>query len=222
MDVARDLQDHQLVDRDDEPCGRVDDIVIEWDDAGARLGALLSGGGIFLHQLGLVGDVLKRVLRFQSARSHIAIDWRQIRGFAPQHICLLPPRGHIGLRRVGMLGDDQHLLSALLQTPVTDSNAAQMGILDLRTVTPRPPTAPRVIGVLCAQQPRLLLLGLKRHDGGLLPRSRIDGQARFVPWEAIASIRTDGIQLNCSFVDLPLLSDTPDNDPPAAAQEHAE
>jgi len=56
MDIARDLQDHQMLDRDGQACGRIDDILIQWDANGARLGPLLSGGGFLLDQLGRIGD----------------------------------------------------------------------------------------------------------------------------------------------------------------------
>jgi sporulation protein YlmC with PRC-barrel domain len=212
MEVARDIQDHQLVDRDDELCGRVDDVIIEWDEAGARLGALLSGGGILLEQLGLLGRFLRRVLPWRAAQSHVAIDWHQVRQLGPHHICLLPPRHRIGVRRRATAsGDGRRLLSALLQRPVIDSNGKRMGILDVRTAMPsRPSTAPRVLGLLCAQEPRLVLLGLKRHDGGLLPRRRLGKQARFVPWETIASIDSDTLHIDRPFDELPLLADTVD------------
>jgi hypothetical protein len=225
MEVARDLQDHQLVDRDDQPCGRVDDITIELDESGARLGALLSGSGVLLAQLGVIGGICKRLLPEHAAHSHLAIEWRQVRSFEPQHICLLPPRDRLRLQRArdtAAQTNDRQSLSALLQTPVIDSNEEQMEMLDIRTHQPHPPAAPRVLGLLCMHAPRLSLLGLKRHDGGLLPQPRRNKEARFVPWQQIQSLSSDAIHLNAAFAELPRLSETPASPPPATTEHPSE
>jgi hypothetical protein len=217
MEVARDLQDYQLVDRDDRPCGRIDDVLVEWDDSGARLGAILSGGGILADQLGAVGRLLKRVPRLESARSHIAIEWRQVRAVEQDRVCLLPPRDRLGVRRQdrdARNAEGQLTLTALLQLRVIDSLGSEIGILDLRTDRARPPLAPRVTGLLCAPAPKLVLLGLKRHDGGLLPRPQAARQARFAPWTAIASIDRRTVHLDTPLGELPRLIDTPDEAPP--------
>ncbi|HET6171909.1 MAG TPA: hypothetical protein VFD90_04865 [Gaiellales bacterium] len=217
MEAARDLQDHQLVDRDDRPCGRIDDILIDWDDSGARLGSLLSGGGILVDQLGTLGRLLKRMPRLEAARSHTAIEWRQVRALEQDRVCLLPPSDRLGVRRrsrESRYPDRQLPLTALLQLRVIDSLDREMGLLDVRTDRARPPGAPRVTGLLCAPDPKLVLLGLKRHDGGLLPHPRAARQARFVPWTAIASIDRSAIHLESAFGELPLLIDTSDEAPP--------
>jgi hypothetical protein len=217
MEVARDLQDHQLVDRDDRPCGRIDDILIHWDESGARLGSLLSGGGILADQLGAVGRLLRRVPHFEAARSYAAIEWRQVRTLEQDRICLLPPSDHLDLRRrshEARYPDGLLPLTALLRLRVIDSLGREMGVLDVRTDRARPPLAPRVTGLLCTPDPKLVLLGLKRHDGGLLPRPRSARQARFAPWTAIASIDRSAIHLESPFDALPLLIDTPDETPP--------
>jgi hypothetical protein len=225
MEVARDIQDHQLVDRDDRACGRIDDILIEWDDTGARLGAILSGGGILLDQLGAFGRLVKRVPRLEAARSHIAIEWRQVRALEPHRLCLLPPRDRLGVRRRSrepLHADGQLPLTALLQLRVVDSLGREMGALDVRTDRARPPLAPRVTGLLCAPDPKLVLLGLKRHDGGLLPRPRAARQSRFAPWTAIASIDAGAIHIDRPFAELPRLVDTRDEaPPPPPSQESA-
>jgi hypothetical protein len=222
MDVARDIQDHQLVDRDDTACGRVDDMLIEWDDSGARLGAILSGGGTLLDQLGAVGRLLERLPRLEAAHRRIAIEWRQVRALEPHRLCLLPARDQLGRQPPSpepRHADGQVLLTALLQRPVVDSLGREMGILDVRTGHARPPVAPRVTGLLCAPDPKLVLLGLKRHDGGLLPRPRAATQARFAPWTAIASIDAQGIHLDRPFGEFPRLMDTRDEAPPPAPSE---
>jgi hypothetical protein len=97
---------------------------------------------------------------------------------------------------------------------VIDSLGGEMGMLDVRTDRALPPLAPRVTGLLCAPDPKLVLLGLKRHDGGLLPRPRAARQARFAPWTVIASIDPGAIRLDSPFSELPRLEDTPDEAPP--------
>jgi sporulation protein YlmC with PRC-barrel domain len=76
MDVARDLQDHQLFDRDGNACGRIDDTLIQWDEQGeGQLGPMLSGGAVLLDQLGRLGRILRPILRFSGARREVSIDW---------------------------------------------------------------------------------------------------------------------------------------------------
>jgi len=223
MEVARDIQDHQLVDRDDRACGRIDDVLVEWDDSGARLGAMLSGGGILVDQLGALGRLLKRMPGLEAARSHIAIEWRQIRAFEQDRVCLLPPSDRLGVRRRSReprAADGALPLTALLQLRVIDTLGCEMGVLDVRTDRAHPPAAPRVTGLLCSPDPKLALLGLKRHDGGLLPRPRAARQARFAPWTAIASIDSEAIHLDSPFGELPRLVDMPDEAaPPPDSQE---
>jgi hypothetical protein len=216
MELARDLQDHLLVDRDDRPCGRIDDVLIRWNDAGAQLGPLLSGGGMLIDQLGVAGRLIKRLPRMQAPHTHLAIDWRQVRALEQQHICLLPPRGRLGMRHKGKPASTGNwlLLTDLLQRCVIDSLGQEMGILDVRIGHVEPPASPRVLGLLCAPDPRLILLGLKRHDGGLLPRPRAIRKGRFAPWEAIASINAHELHLDRPFADLPHLADALDEAPP--------
>jgi hypothetical protein len=149
--------------------------------------------------------------------SHVAIEWRQVRALEQDRVCLLPPGDHLDVRQRSQEGrypDGQLPLTALLQLSVIDSLGREMGVLDVRTDSARPPRAPRVTGLLCAPDPKLVLLGLKRHDGGLLPRPRAAREARFAPWTAIASIDRSAIYLESPFGDLPRLTDTPDEAPP--------
>jgi hypothetical protein len=212
VELARDLQDYQLVDRDDSPCGRVDDLIIGWDRSGARVGDLLSGMGVVLDQLGAPGRLAKR-MPIRALQSHTAIAWRQVRELKPHQVCLLPPRNALGMRRTGhpKRAADERLLTSLLQMRVIDAGGNAMGILDVRTGRADPPAAPRVTGFLCAPDPKLMLFGLKRHDGGLMPRPRASKKTRFVPWEAIGTI-ADAIRLDCTFENLPHLADAPDED----------
>jgi hypothetical protein len=98
MDVARDLQDHQLLDRDGDACGRIDDILIEWDAERGRLGPLLSGGAVVLDQLGRFGRVLRRILRFSGTRREARIDWALVGRIDPDGIHVMVPREALRLR----------------------------------------------------------------------------------------------------------------------------
>ena len=97
MDVARDLQDHQLVDRDGNACGRIDDTVIRWDERGGQLGPLLSGGAVLLDELGRLGRVLRPLLRFAGARRQVSLDWALVSRMDPDVIHLAIPRERLGL-----------------------------------------------------------------------------------------------------------------------------
>jgi hypothetical protein len=101
MDVARDLQDHQMLDRNGQACGRVDDILIQWDADGARLGPLLSGGGFLLDQLGRVGRLLRPLLRYRGARREVHIEWPEIARVEPHVIHLRNPRERLELSSIG-------------------------------------------------------------------------------------------------------------------------
>jgi hypothetical protein len=49
-----DLLDHQLIDRNDRPCGNVDDLALEEDDDGRLIvTAVLCGPGVLARRLGL-------------------------------------------------------------------------------------------------------------------------------------------------------------------------
>jgi hypothetical protein len=97
MDVARDLQDHQLVDRDGHACGRVDDAVGRGDEQGAELGPLLSGGAVLLEQLGRLGRILRPVLRSSAARRAVSIDWALVGRIEHSAIHLMTTREALGL-----------------------------------------------------------------------------------------------------------------------------
>jgi hypothetical protein len=101
MDIARDLQDRQMLDRDGEACGRVDDILIQWDDNGARIGSLLSGGGFLLDQLGRLGRLLRPLLRSAGARREVRIEWPEIARVEPHAIHLRARRDDLGLSSIG-------------------------------------------------------------------------------------------------------------------------
>jgi hypothetical protein len=111
-------------------------------------------------------------------------------------------------------------MSALLRLPVLDAGGARMSILDVRTSQPRPPDAPRLVGLLCSPDPVIASLGLKRHDtAASLARRRAHAHGRFVPWHEISAIDTHAIQLRCRFSELTPLAQAPDPGPPATPAE---
>jgi hypothetical protein len=101
MDIARDLQDHQMLDRDGQACGRIDDILIQWDASAAHIGTLLSGGGFLLDQLGRLGRLLRPLLRYRGARREVHIEWPEIESVEPHVIHLRNPREGLGLSPIG-------------------------------------------------------------------------------------------------------------------------
>ena len=73
LDLARDLLDRQIVDAEDRPCGKVDDIELEEVDGGGfRLTFLLSGPGAAARRLPHIAGALYRWI----AGTHVArIPW---------------------------------------------------------------------------------------------------------------------------------------------------
>ena len=51
LDLARDILDRRLVDRQDDTCGKVDDVELEFDGSTPRLTYLLSGPGAAARRL---------------------------------------------------------------------------------------------------------------------------------------------------------------------------
>jgi sporulation protein YlmC with PRC-barrel domain len=98
MDVARDLQDHQLLDRNGNACGRVDDTLIQWDEQGGQLGPMLCGGAILLDQLGRLGRILRPILRFSGARRDVSIDWTLVGRIEHSAIHVVTTREGLALR----------------------------------------------------------------------------------------------------------------------------
>lgn len=100
MEIARDFQDHQLLDCREEACGRVDDILIRWDHEVGELGPVLCGGAIMLDQLGVLGRLLRPLLRAAGGDRSIEIPWSRVSRVEPHAVHLSLPRERLGLAEI--------------------------------------------------------------------------------------------------------------------------
>ena len=79
LEIGLELLDRQLVDSEGEPCGKVDDVELDYDGGGRpRVTAILTNPGALAPRLGRVGKVMLAVWR----RLHpdrdpapIRLDW---------------------------------------------------------------------------------------------------------------------------------------------------
>jgi hypothetical protein len=213
MDVARDLVDRQLVDPAQHECGRVDDVWIEWDGDGGRLGPLLSGGGIVLDQLGAIGRLL-RLVGGARARGARPIDWASVARVERSRVLLARSPGEMPRASKPAPGGLRY--SAVARMPVIDATGERRGVLDFRTETVLGGASPAILGIIACRRTWLRTLGMKRYDAEGVPLADVQGHARFVPWSAVSHL--DGaFRLHVAFADLPRLDDAPDPGPPPRA-----
>ncbi len=213
MDVARDLVDHQLVDRDGRECGRVDDVWIEWEADGARLGPLMRGTATMLDQLGAAGRLLQHVGNPRAGRSQ-PIEWARVARVERSRVLLTDPPSETARTRQRASGARRY--SAIARLPVIDAADERRGVLDLRTQATRGGAAPAILGLIVCRRTWLRTLGMKRYDAAGIPLADIQDHARFVPWNAVTALG-DAIHLGVAFADLPRLGDAPDPGPPPLA-----
>ncbi|MEP6642550.1 MAG: hypothetical protein ABJB93_11680 [Gaiellales bacterium] len=213
MDVARDLVDRQLVGPDQRECGRVDDLWVEWDADGGRLGPLVSGGGIVLEQLGATGRLL-RYLGGARARRSRPIDWASIARVERSRVLLAGKPGEATGTPKPSAGRLRY--SALARMPVIDATDERRGVLDLRIETVLGGVPPPILGIIACRRTWLRTLGMKRYDAAGVPLADVQAHARFVPWSAVAHL-DDAIRLHVAFADLPPLDQAPDPGPPPRA-----
>lgn len=213
MDVARDIVDRQLVDPQERECGRVDDLWIEWDADGGRLGPLVSGGGIVLDQLGAIGRVLRRVGGARARRVR-PIDWADVARVERSRLLLARRPDEMPGGSEPAPGGLRY--SAVARMPVIDATGERRGVLDFRTETVLGGRPPVILGFIACRRTWLRTLGMKRYDAGSVPFADVEGHARFVPWSAVAGL--DGaIRLHVAFADLPRPDEAPDPGAPPRA-----
>lgn len=213
MDVARDLVDRQLVDRDGRECGRVDDVWIEWDADGACLGPLASGAAVVLDQLGAAGRLLQHIGGARARRSR-PIEWASVARVERSRVLLACNPAHTTQAQPFSLGRRRY--SAITRLPVIDAAGERRGVLDLRSETALGGAVPSILGLIVCRRTWLRTLGMKRYDAAGVPLADVQDHARFVPWSAVTAL-DDAIRLGVAFADLPRLRDAPDPGPPPLA-----
>jgi sporulation protein YlmC with PRC-barrel domain len=90
FDLAGEVLDHSIVDVNDYPCGKVDNIEIEGNlQQGFRVKALLVGSGVWLHRLPhwLSNS---RILRRMFGDKIVTVPWEQIQQITPKVKLKLP------------------------------------------------------------------------------------------------------------------------------------
>lgn len=214
MDVARDLVDRQLVDRHGRECGRVDDVWIEWDIDGARLGPLASGAAIVLDQLGATGRLLQHIAGARARRSR-PIDWASVARVERNRVLLGGDPAHMTQARASSLG--RHRYSAIARLPIIDAAGERRGMLDIRSETASAGAAPSILGLIACRHTWLRTLGMKRYDAAGVPLADVQDHARFVPWNVVTAL-DDAIRLRACFSEMPRLSEAPDPGPPSLSQ----
>ena len=75
LDLARDLLDRQIVDSEDCPCGKVDDIELEQEDETFQLTFLLSGPGAAAHRL---PPLAARLYRWIAGTGRVRVPWADV------------------------------------------------------------------------------------------------------------------------------------------------
>jgi hypothetical protein len=214
MDVARDLVDRQLVDRDGRECGRVDDVWIEWDADGARLGPLASGAAIVLDQLGAAGRMLQHIGGARARRSR-PIEWAGVARIERSRVLLACDPADA--TQTQPPSPRRRRYSTISRLPVIDATGERRGVLDLRSETALAGAAPSILGLIVCRRTWLRTLGMKRYDAAGVPLADVQDHARFVPWSAVTAL-DDAIRLRAAFADMPRLGDAPDPGPPPRAQ----
>ena len=84
FDLAGEVLDHSIVDANDYPCGKVDEIEIEGSlDEGFRVKALLVGPGVWLqHMPNWLSNV--RILRKLFGGNIVSVPWEQVQQITPK------------------------------------------------------------------------------------------------------------------------------------------
>jgi len=95
LDLARDVLDHQLMDSEDEPCGKVDDLELEFDGKTFCVKALLVGPGAAARRLPRWGAAAYRWL---AGSQIIRVPWSEVANVSAM-VYLQRPARELGLDR---------------------------------------------------------------------------------------------------------------------------
>jgi hypothetical protein len=212
MDVGRDLVDRQLLDREGRQCGRVDDLLIEWDQYGARLGLLLSGPAAILDQFGWPGRLGQRAAGARARRMR-CVSWASVTRVDRGAVTLAVAATDLVAAAAPEPPASGCTYSTLDRLAVLDSAGERRGVLDLRAEATHGGTAPAILGLIACRRTWVRTLGMKRYDADGVPLSDVAGHSRFVPWDVIDHIDRE-IRLSVAFAELPRLAEAPDPGPP--------
>jgi hypothetical protein len=100
LDISRQVLDHQLVDSNDVPCGKVDDVEVEGTAGGElKITALLVGNGAASERLPELFKVLSQML---FGRRVVRVAWSEV-SVITQHIKLKSRADDLGLGEEGSI-----------------------------------------------------------------------------------------------------------------------
>jgi len=98
LDIARQVLDHQLVDSNNVPCGKVDDVEVEGGEGGElKVKALLVGNGAASERL---PELFKAVSQKLFGRRVVRVPWSEVEVIT-QHIKLSSRADELGLGEEG-------------------------------------------------------------------------------------------------------------------------
>ena len=98
LDIARQVLDRQLVDSNNVPCGKVDDVEVEGDAGGElKITALLVGNGAASERL---PELFKAVSQTLFGRYVVRVPWSEVEVIT-QHIKLSSRADELGLGEEG-------------------------------------------------------------------------------------------------------------------------
>jgi sporulation protein YlmC with PRC-barrel domain len=99
LDIALNVLDHQLVDKDGRRCGNVDDLAIEGGPGeSAEVVAILVGPGWWPQRAGWLG----RIAAWIGGGGRVRVPWPEVKD-VESHVVLRKPAAELGLGR----GDDR-------------------------------------------------------------------------------------------------------------------
>jgi sporulation protein YlmC with PRC-barrel domain len=157
LQVGLALLDRQLVDRDDVPCGKVDDVVLRRSARGLRLAAVLSGPGAWPGRL--PAPLARAAERLLGDRATL-VDWDLVADVdSVVRLSIQAPGLARRRTRVRPLPRGSVLLSSLIGARVVDAEGQPLGHVHDAEVVPAT-GGPRVEALLVGPRGMLRRLGL--------------------------------------------------------------